>query len=120
LLIVNEVEVSQLTNESNPSIALERLRNRCPETLIVMTLGAQGMVAAKGKDLWQQAAFPTKVVDTTAAGDTVTGYLLAGLSEGLSAQEALSLAAQAAAITVSRAGAAASIPLRAELDTLKN
>ena len=55
------------------------------------------------------------VVDTTGAGDTFIGYLLAGMAEAMPMEAAMRMAARAAAITVSRPGAAASIPYRCEL-----
>ena len=61
-------------------------------------------------------ALKVEAVDTTAAGDTYTGYFLAGLSEGKGARESMELATRAAAITVSRPGAAESIPMASELN----
>lgn len=115
LLLVNEVEVCQLSGESDLAAAYAALRQRCPDTLVVVTLGAEGLWAAQGAEQWQVPSYPTQVVDTTGAGDTITGYLLAGLDEGMAVEPALHLAAKAAAITVSRRGAAASIPQRSEL-----
>lgn len=54
-------------------------------------------------------------VDTTAAGDTFTGYFLAGLCEGLPIPEVLKMSAKASSIAVSRAGAVPSIPFREEV-----
>ena len=54
-------------------------------------------------------------VDTTAAGDTFSGYFLSGVLEGLSLAEALRLATAASALCVQRPGAADSIPTRAEV-----
>ena len=54
-------------------------------------------------------------MDTTAAGDTYTGYFLAGLVEGMDLAQAMDLAARAASICVTRLGASASIPKRSEL-----
>ena len=115
LLLVNEVEVCQLSSEGDLNQAYAALRRRCPDTLLVLTLGAQGLWAAQGEQEWKVAACPTQVIDTTGAGDTITGYLLAGLDEGMEVEAALHLAAKAAAITVSRLGAASSIPMRNEL-----
>ena len=57
-----------------------------------------------------------KAVDTTAAGDTFTGYFLAGLVEGLPVEAILRMSAKAASIAVSRAGAVPSIPYRQEVE----
>lgn len=59
--------------------------------------------------------FKVKAVDTTAAGDTFTGYFISSIIDGLPVQDGLELAAKASAIAVSRPGATASIPLRSEV-----
>lgn len=61
-----------------------------------------------------------KTVDTTAAGDTFTGYFIAGLTENIPMEENLNRAARASAIAVSRMGAAPSIPLRREVESWTN
>jgi ribokinase len=55
-------------------------------------------------------------VDTTAAGDTFTGFFFTTLFEGAAPEKALLLATAASSIAVSRAGAAVSIPTRAEVE----
>ena len=62
-----------------------------------------------------QDIFKVKAVDTTAAGDTFTGYFLMAQEKGFSAEQCLSIAAQASAIAVSRKGASVSVPVWAEL-----
>ena len=59
------------------------------------------------------------VVDTTAAGDTFTGYFIGGLQLGEDPKTALEHAAKAAAIAVSRPGAAPSVPNREEVETFE-
>jgi ribokinase len=73
-------------------------------------------VICAGSEIVLVPPFPAKVVDTTSAGDTFIGYLFAGLLEGMTLREAMTLASRASAITVSRAGAADSIPFRRELE----
>jgi ribokinase len=63
-----------------------------------------------------QPAFPVKAVDTTAAGDTYTGYFIGGLMEGLPLPACMRRASMASSIGVTRPGAAPSIPSRAEVD----
>jgi ribokinase len=67
--------------------------------------------------IWQ-GIYEAVVVDTTAAGDTFTGYFIAEIAGGKAADYALRLASAAAAIAVSRPGAAVSIPARAEAEGL--
>ena len=63
-----------------------------------------------------QDIFSVKPVDTTAAGDTFTGYFIASVLEGMSVESGMEMAAKAASIAVSRKGAAASIPYREEVE----
>lgn len=83
---------------------------------LIMTLGSKGSVYLDGKNLAAQQAYPVKAVDTTGAGDTFTGYFVAGTALGMPVKEALDLAAAASALSVTRMGAAASIP---EVDEVK-
>ena len=57
-----------------------------------------------------------RAVDTTGAGDTFAGYTVAALAEGEDLRTAMTRAAKAAAISVTREGAAGSIPKRAEVE----
>lgn len=91
------------------------LQKQFPGKHIVLTLGEQGADYLYDGICFHQDIFPVKVVDTTAAGDTFTGYFLAGWMRGRAPQECLRLAARASAIAVSRPGAAPSIPEAAEL-----
>jgi ribokinase len=56
--------------------------------------------------------------DTTAAGDTFNAALAVALAEDRGVEEALRFANAAAAISVTRMGAQASVPARAEVDGL--
>ena len=110
LFILNEVEGGDLTGESDPEAILDALLAKFPDSRVVLTLGEQGSVYADAKQRIRQAAFRADAVDTTAAGDTFTGYFLSALMEGKDIPYALKLASRASAITVSRPGAAKSIP----------
>jgi len=63
-----------------------------------------------------QDSFRVQAVDTTAAGDTFTGYFLAGLIEGMQIPDILRRSAMASAIAVTRNGAVPSIPAKAEVE----
>ena len=69
-----------------------------------------GSLYYDGKKKIKQEARKVQAIDTTAAGDTFTGFFLAGLTRNMGIEEILRYASRAAAITVSRAGAAESIP----------
>ena len=109
-LLVNEVEGAFLAGTEAPEAILDTLAARYPETTVVLTLGEQGAAAARGGWRAWGPARKTAVVDTTAAGDTFTGYFLRRALEGGTLEEALSLAAAASALAVSRPGAADAVP----------
>ncbi len=120
--ILNEIEAAQLTARSSDITRqpdeeelVNALRKEFPSAKTVLTLGAAGSVYIDDKDTIRQGIYEVKPVDTTAAGDTFTGYFLAGMTEGKPVKEALDMAAKASSITVTRPGAAPSIPLRSEL-----
>ena len=113
LFIVNEVEAAELSgaaSDAAPESVLDALRAKFPRTGVVLTLGSSGSIADIGGERVAVAAKPVKAVDTTAAGDTYIGYFLAARQRGLSLREAMEKATEAAAICVTRAGAAPSIP----------
>lgn len=87
---------------------------------VVITMGAMGAFV-KEKELYHIVE-ATKVVavDTTAAGDSFSGALCVGLSEGKSILDAVKSAAKVAALTVTRMGAQSSIPYRNELSLLES
>ena len=97
-----------------PSIAA-RLRERGPRTVIVK-LGEHGCFADDGSQAAHYPGYPVKVVDTTAAGDTFNAALAVALSEGCDLASAIWFANAAAALSVTKAGAQASAPSRAEVD----
>ena len=82
----------------------------------MLTLGAEGSVCCAGDQILRQAAFPVKAVDTTAAGDTFTGYFVSGLARCEALPDILRRASLAASIAVTRPGAAGSIPEREEVE----
>ncbi len=110
MFLLNEVEGEQMTGSSDPEEILSRMAELYPESEVILTLGQRGSVYSfKGKRVHQNI-YSVKAVDTTAAGDTYTGYYLAAVSGGKSVEEALDLAAKASAIAVTRSGAVPSIP----------
>ena len=120
IFLLNEVEGFQLTGEKETEAIIAKLRELFPHARIMLTLGKDGAVYVDEKQKIFQPIFKVKAVDTTAAGDTFTGYFLAGLSEGLPMEEVLRMSAKASSIAVTREGAVPSIPYRAEvLEALK-
>lgn len=93
------------------------------ECELLITLGRQGSVLRyweDGRELMeyeiQMPACQVKAVDTTAAGDTFLGFFIAARLRGLSSNECLRLANQAAALCVTRPGAMDSIPRLSEVE----
>ena len=118
LFLMNEVEGNQITGEIDPAQILEVMKRDYPQAEVVLTMGAEGAWYQNGDDLLQQAVYQVEVVDTTAAGDTFTGYFLATQAEGMDVAASLDMAAKASSIAVTRAGAAPSIPYRNELESI--
>ena len=107
LFIVNETEEAGLLALGGAPAAAAR----------VVTRGGDGCESlAPGREPVRADAFRVKAVDTTAAGDTFTGYYLAALAAGAGEGDALRRACAAAAISVTRFGAAPSVPTAAEVD----
>ena len=115
MFLMNEVEGAQVTGEEDPEKILDKLKVLYPDTKVVLTLGGNGSVYQYKDEQHRQGIYKVKAVDTTAAGDTFTGYFISSIIDELSVPEGLELAAKAAAIAVSREGAAASIPLKKEV-----
>lgn len=114
--ILNEGEAKALAGEDLAEDSLETaLRKKFPHAKIVLTLGEKGSVYLDEKETVHQSAYKVNAVDTTAAGDTFTGYFVAGILQDLSVKDALDLAAKASAITVTGKGAAPSIPWREQV-----
>ncbi len=115
ILVLNEIEGQEMTDETEPERIILGLQQKYPGCQVVLTLGSKGAVYAEGQLRIQRDALRVKAVDTTAAGDTFTGYFLCGIAAGISPEQALHNATRAAAITVTRPGAAQSIPHYTEL-----
>ena len=115
LFLVNEIEGEQITGCKDKDQILDAMAEKFPNARFVLTLGSDGAVYYDGKEKVFQDIFKVKAVDTTAAGDTFTGYFISSIIDGLPVQDGLELAAKASAIAVSRPGATASIPLRSEV-----
>lgn len=116
-LFLNRIEAGGVAGKSDVEEILETLSRRFPETELVLTLGPEGAVALTPAGERFHADSPRiEVVETTAAGDTFIGYYLAAVLDGFDTGRALERACRAAALCCSRAGAAESIPARAELD----
>ena len=113
--LCNEIEGGQLTGKTDPEEILTAMHRLFPDSSIVLTLGKDGCMFTDGSQVLRQPIFPVKAVDTTAAGDTFTGFFLAGVASGKPVADALRLATRASSIAVSRMGASASVPTMEEV-----
>ncbi|MEW9920541.1 ribokinase [Marimonas sp. MJW-29] len=106
LLVLNAVEAAQLVEATGRDIT------ELPIDDVVITLGADGCkwVSNKQGTVERYPAHPVDVVDTTGAGDTFTGYLVAAIDRGLPMDQAIDLGMRAAALMVAREGTADVIP----------
>lgn len=117
-LIVNEVEGKQIARCERDEEILDILIEKYPKCKILLTLGSKGACCYADGKLYSIGCHSVKAVDTTAAGDTFTGYFLYGMLNGYPVDEALRLATTASAVCVGRSGAAASVPLKSEVDDI--
>ena len=111
-LLMNEIEARSLIKEKYLNIddLTLKLGRKFPDKEIVLTLGEEGAVYIYGKKKLLQSAYKVRVVDTTAAGDTFTGYFIAARLQNKSIKECMEMATRASAIAVSKKGASPSIP----------
>jgi len=114
-MILNEVEAKAISGCDIPEESLIYIKNKYPNLKVILTLGSNGCIYTDSLCEFYQPSFKVDVVDTTAAGDTFTGYFVAELSRGTGYQKTLKIASAASAIAVSRKGAAPSIPDRCEV-----
>ncbi|MFI6433858.1 ribokinase [Streptomyces sp. NPDC050759] len=115
LLVPNEHEAATLTGRSDPFAAGAALLDRVPR--VVITLGAAGSVyLTRDAEPLAVPAPHVTAVDSTGAGDTYVGALAVALGEERPIREAMAWAATAAALSVQREGASASMPYRSEIE----
>lgn len=103
-LILNAVEADQLQQATGQAPADLAVRD------VIVTLGADGADWYCGSGHQHFDAIPVDVVDTTGAGDTFTGYVLAGLDRGMPMAQSINQAMRAGALMVTRHGTADVIP----------
>lgn len=119
--LLNEIEAGQILGRTveSPDEIIAALAEVFPHAKIVLTLGGDGSVYSDGTKKIAQHIYKVETVDTTAAGDTFTGYFIAGELKGQSTEISMDMAAKAAAITVSRPGAGVAIPTLKEVEAFQ-
>lgn len=123
ILILNETELATFAGldaePADPDAAITAARSLArPGQTVLATLGAAGAVALRGDEVFRVAGLRQRAVDTTGAGDCFCGALAAGLDRGMTLPAAMAFANAAAALSVTRAGAAASMPTAVEVEAL--
>lgn len=119
IVIANETEFERLVGRDNLTARdreqiLIEMHGKTGQILIV-TLGADGVIAAEGGALHRTKGLKIEPIDTVGAGDTFCGYLAASLDAGLGFDEALRRAAVAGSLACLKAGAQPSIPVASEV-----
>ena len=115
VLVVNQGELEVLAGGPG---SMEECLSRIDVPCIVVTLGERGSCARIGDTMIRQPAFTVTCVDSTGAGDTFCGALVAALSRGDELTEALRQASAAGALACTQPGAQSSIPTQAEVNRL--
>ncbi|WP_426239987.1 ribokinase [Pararhizobium sp. DWP1-1-3] len=120
IVVANETEFELLAGRDGLSAterqdAMQALSRETGQTVIV-TLGAEGVVAVRNGNIHHAKGLKIEPVDTVGAGDTFCGYLAASLDAGLDFDAALRRAAVAGSLACLNPGAQPAIPLAAEVD----
>lgn len=120
ILLVNEVESMALFGSDDAESIRRVVKEKYPDTSVVLTKGAAGawFIGTNGETYYSRA-LPYAAIDTTAAGDTFTGYFLHELSNNDDPMEALRIASIASGLSVTRKGASPSIPFGEEVREYK-
>ncbi|NLL91502.1 MAG: ribokinase [Ruminococcaceae bacterium] len=114
--ILNEVEGLEISGKKDPEEICSEILRRYPGAHVMLTLGSKGAMFRDATRSAEHGIYDVPVVDTTAAGDTFTGYFLTGVAEGLEINKVLELASKASSLAVTKAGASNSIPMRNEVE----
>jgi ribokinase len=118
ILVVNEFEFASTfrvpIDEWLAGSALAAVSDRFSGPVLV-TLGARGVSIWDGGSRTSIPGHQVEAVDSTGAGDCFVGYFAAGLVSGCTLEQAARRANRAAAISVTRHGAAESMPLASEV-----
>ncbi|MFI5806959.1 ribokinase [Streptomyces sp. NPDC051561] len=119
VLVVNETEAAGLLPAAHAEWAEQAraLRGLGPDT-VVITLGAEGAVAAGPQGACAESGFSVRAVDAVGAGDAFCAQLALSLGGGTPLPEAVRRACAAGALATTRPGAQSSLPSAAEVDAL--
>lgn len=122
-LIVNETEALAYSGiDGHPPLTREEIVEICRELrshsdqTIVVTLGADGLLASTPSEIIELDPYPVDAVDTTGAGDAFVGAFVSALDEGKPLRDALDFANAAGAVATTSEGASTAIPTHSEVE----
>lgn len=118
-LFVNEIEAGAILGYEADQDAIVKISAKFPKSMIILTRGKAGAEVMYEGQRYTHGAYHVEAVDTTAAGDTFTGFFLAFHLNGKSIDGCMESASKAAAICVGRKGASQSIPSLAEVEAFE-
>ena len=118
LMILNEIEAGALLGKQvdvRDAIKDAEALAEKYSCKAVITLGPYGAACSDGRESFSVGGIKINTIDTTGAGDTFTGYLVAEMISGKNLREAVNTAIYASALECTRKGAAPSIPTMSEV-----
>jgi ribokinase len=114
--VLNEIECARISGCKAPEEGVVKLIKKFPNSKVILTLGSKGVIYKdRSMDYYQEAYPVNQIIDTTAAGDTFMGFFMGSLLKGKSISECLKIGCKAAALGITRKGAAESIPMLDEV-----
>jgi len=121
ILFANEKEACYIGGGTTISESVHHLRTRYPQMTVVCTMGKNGALVFD-KEEYFFPAYHVKPIDTTGAGDTFLGFYVGSMTKRMNIRECLKYATAAAALSIQKKGASASIPTLVEVENfiLKN
>ncbi len=114
-LVVNRIEAEEISGKADIDEICNCFTALYPDMKLVLTLGKDGSVFAEGSTRISCKSYPVIAADTTGAGDTFLGYFISCYSASGDAEAALNTASMAAALSVTKDGAAESIPYMSDV-----
>lgn len=114
--LISGVDVTDIASAEQAAAALQQRG----AGIVLITMGALGVLVAETKESYFLPAYAVKVVDSTGAGDTFVGALAVAIVEGRELRAACMFAQSAAALAVTQLGAQTSIPQRKAVEQLQN